>query len=119
VRLRPTFGLELEIGQRNSRRGEAEGRRNVSRLNAGLFQQSEDVYLQASLDLVMEAGEGQLPPIPRAAKDEATRVFTRAVDGKYLRRYGDSFFETLGVAYRFAQQPRSGKHSTATSVAVS
>lgn len=66
-----------------------------------LFEEGEEAYGQAALDLVEAAGAGQVPPVPQLAKDVSLRLVTRVADQKMLSRYGDSLAEAFGVSYRF------------------
>lgn len=70
-------------------------------LNRELFEQGEDAYAEAAMDLVEAGGAGQLPPIPQLAKNESLSLLQRMPDSKIFRKYGDSLGEAFGVSYRF------------------
>lgn len=73
---------------------------HTSLLSAGLFAQGGDAYANASLDIVMQAGAGELPPISQFAKERALFLVEPTTSEKIFEKYFDSFLEAFGVAFR-------------------
>lgn len=71
-----------------------------SPLNAELFARGTDAYANVSLDIVMQAGEGGLPPVSQFATERALFLVERTTKGDVVRKYWDSFLEAFGVAFR-------------------
>jgi hypothetical protein len=71
-------------------------------LSKELFERDQEAYSAAALELVMQGGAGQLPPIPQPAKDEGIGLITHLPDKKIVSKYGDSLVEAFGVSFRFA-----------------
>ena len=71
-----------------------------SPLNAELFEQGGDAYANVSLELIGQASEGLLPPVPQLAKSMALFLVERTTPETILQRYADSFLEAFGVAFR-------------------